>query len=436
MTREVPEIPDFLDRRKKQEQPHSDRAHATLAPSAAHRWINCPGSVRESKGIEETSSSFANEGTAAHELASLCLKQGFDTERFADYVIDITKETPGEMFTETMVDVNGMTRFQVDEEMVHGVQEYVDHVRDLVNAAKGEVKLDVEQRLDMTHIHPDIWGTGDATVYDEQADHLHVIDLKYGKGVAVDVEENWQLITYGAGAAKRYHNRGLKGITLWVVQPRAAHKSGKTIRDWEMHPLDLMDFEAELSEAAKKTEDPDAELKPGDWCKFCPAGPTCEVRRAAAKQAAMLEFDDQSSVLPVVEKMSPGMLADVLADAEFIGAWVKSVQEYAHDQAMAGKGPPGWKLVPKRAIRRWKDPDEAKFALELEGLEHDQIYAEPKLKSAPAIEKLMGKKPFKAAFGDEKTGEFIVKRSSGLNLVPDSDPRPAAKADGLKEFAP
>ena len=40
------------------------------------RWKKCPGSVRLSAGIESKSSSYAEEGSAAHALAELCLVRG------------------------------------------------------------------------------------------------------------------------------------------------------------------------------------------------------------------------------------------------------------------------------------------------------------------------------------------------------------------------
>ena len=46
------------------------KAHARLSPSAAVRWINCPGSVALSAVCPPAGSSdYADEGTAAHRLA-------------------------------------------------------------------------------------------------------------------------------------------------------------------------------------------------------------------------------------------------------------------------------------------------------------------------------------------------------------------------------
>ena len=49
--------------------------HARLSPSAAIRWINCPGSIRLSDQVPPAGSSeYADEGTAAHALAELKLR--------------------------------------------------------------------------------------------------------------------------------------------------------------------------------------------------------------------------------------------------------------------------------------------------------------------------------------------------------------------------
>ena len=48
-------------------------AHAKLSASGAHRWMNCPGSVKAEEGLKESTSSFAEEGTKAHDLMEMML---------------------------------------------------------------------------------------------------------------------------------------------------------------------------------------------------------------------------------------------------------------------------------------------------------------------------------------------------------------------------
>ena len=49
-------------------------SHALLSPSASHRWIECPPSVRLTEFMEDKSSAYADEGTLAHSIAENKLK--------------------------------------------------------------------------------------------------------------------------------------------------------------------------------------------------------------------------------------------------------------------------------------------------------------------------------------------------------------------------
>ena len=124
----------------------------------------------------------------------------------------------------------------------------------------------------------------------------------------------------------------------------------------------------------------------------------------------------------------------MLRDAEFIGNWVKAVQAFAHAEAIAGRMPPGFKLVPKRANRKWKNEAEATSMLKALAVDP---YQEPKLKSPAQVESAVGKKRFAGLLEDADALGFeepITKVSSGLNLVPLEDARQSVKSDGLLEF--
>jgi hypothetical protein len=128
--------------------------------------------------------------------------------------------------------------------------------------------------------------------------------------------------------------------------------------------------------------------------------------------------------------MTPEDFARTLRVAERIGNWVKAVQEYAHAEAVAGRCPLGFKLVAKRAVRKWRDESAVKARLMLDfGYREAEIYVEPKMQSPAGIEKLLGKKRFAAELADD-----VKKESSGTNLVPVSDAREAVVADAASEF--
>lgn len=404
---------------------HSARAHARLAPSAAHRWMHCPGSVRLSEGMPNETSSFAAEGTAAHELCAAVLTEGgFVADRLGRYVDVKTAK-----IVDTPEDTDDENRFfEITEEMADAVAMYVDHVKGLAGANSG---LEVEQRLDMTHLHPGIFGTGDATVFDPVDRHLHVCDFKYGKGVAVDADDNPQLLLYAAGAARRLHNAQIEKLTMHIVQPRAPHPKGP-IRSYEIDLLDLFEFEDTLAAAAAETDKPDAVVVAGDWCRFCPAQPVCPTVRAKRLAAAAEEFGDVGEPIALAppETLSDEKLGALLREADQIGNYVKAVQEYAHAQAMVGKMPAGFKLVAKRAVRKWRNEQEARAKLLALAIEP---FEEPKLKSPAKVE---GQFPGKNKAERQKAmADLVEAKSSGTNLVPVDDPRQGVVVDAKSEFS-
>lgn len=404
---------------------HTQRKHAKLAPSAASRWMNCPGSVKLSEPFPNTTSRFAAEGTAAHELAAYCLQNDED----AGAMIGQWFDTITGQFSVDAPDDPGETWFEVTDDMADAVQVYLDHFNDL--ASVQGIEREIEQRLDMTHLHPDISGTGDGLVFDPVRRHLHVLDYKHGKGVVVSAEENKQLMLYASGAARRYHNRGVQTLTLHIVQPRAA---GQAIKTYDFDVLDLLDFEAAVAAAAKLTEQDGAPTKAGDWCRFCPALAICPTAREASLSAVAEDFGDLGDItLTPPAELTPERLTAALDEADRLLTYIKAVQQYAHDEACRGNPPKGWKLVNKRAVRRWRDSDEALAALLAKpGVVKDELFTEPKLKSPAQLEKLFpgkNKDERQAAMAD-----LVVKSSSGVNLAPESDPRPAVKAGADADF--
>lgn len=382
--------------------------HATLAPSAAHRWFECPGSIRMSAGLSQ-SSRFADEGTAAHMMAQACLTQNLDADEYPHESITVRE---------------GVT-FDVTPDMIDAVQCFLDHVRIYLDQ---DFELSIETKLDLDHLWPGQFGTGDAVLYKASDGDLHVVDFKYGIGVPVYAAENPQLLSYASGAAHRYHNRGVSYITIHVVQPRIPGKA--PIDSWTTTPQRLMQFEDEFREKAERTALPNAPLKAGPWCQFCPASGMCPAFRDQAMNIAQAEFDvlDQLAALPKVENLSPDALGKLLSEINQVEAWCAAAREYAYQCAVEGQMPTGFKLVGKRATRRWIDDNKAAAALNtIYDLTANEIYTR-KIVSPAQAEKLIGKRDAKAL------QTLVSKFSSGVTLAPLSDKREAVAVSAIHEF--
>lgn len=63
-------------------------AHAICSPSGAVRWMTCPGSIREEARYPQTSSVYAEIGTAIHELAAQALINDIEVQPSAALTAD------------------------------------------------------------------------------------------------------------------------------------------------------------------------------------------------------------------------------------------------------------------------------------------------------------------------------------------------------------
>jgi hypothetical protein len=387
---------------------HTSRAHATLGASGASRWIACPGSVRLSKGMPNVSSVFAQEGTAAHELADKCLTTGKNAIEFE-----------GDIFEE----------HEVDEDMAEAVQVYVDAVR---KEAEGG-QLFIEQRFTLEDLNPPVpmFGTADAVIWNATTKTLTVMDLKFGAGVPVKVENSPQLSYYALGAMlalEKSHGIFPERVKMGIVQPRYRHPDGY-VRWFEIDSFTLRSEWADfLIQAAYKTLDDDAPIVPGDHCKFCLAQAKCPRLHEQAVALAQSEFDDGFSP-PEPESLSDSQIADILEKASTFKSWLVSVEAYAKDKMMKGGHIPGRKLVEKRAQRKWVDEQEAVDLLEQMGLEEDDIYTRKLISPAQAEGKLGKKKAI-----TEQLATIVSKQSTGYTIAPITDKRPAVVLTVGDEF--
>lgn len=408
----------------------TERAHSALGASASDRWINCPGSIRMQHGMPDQESVYAREGTAAHHLAERCLSSGEDAEAYIGWAIDTHKDVKTVFIEDEPGDDEWI--FGVDDEMAGAVQEYLDFARALIEPGD---EWEIEQRFHLTEFDDDFFGTSDLVVYKPAKARLHVADYKHGKGVAVEAKGNPQIRYYGLGAATRHHNRPLDEIHLHIVQPRCSHPDGP-IRTEIIDAVSLLEWSADLVVAAERTKAPDAPLAAGDWCNFCRAAAVCPTLKAKALEVARADFTEVGDELVLVKPESFGKdaLGKILREAHLLETWAKAVRVYAHNQALAGVIPEGFKLVGTRPTRYFRDRDATQAFLLCEGVEPEDMFDDPKFKSPAKVEAMLKKYGFKGKSAKTLIAHLIDSKSKNTVLAPLEDARPLARQEAASEF--
>jgi hypothetical protein len=358
------------------------KSHSRLGASSSDRWFNCSGSVAFSAQFPNVESPYAKEGTAAHTLADLCLKEN---------------KWPAD-FVGTFID-----DIEVTEEMADAVHVYVDYIRGM---SKGN-KLFFERKFHLSFIDDRLYGTNDAGIITPK-DKLIVIDYKHGVGVSVDAERNSQLMYYTLGAAwdpkkKAFHP--YKSFQNVIVQPRAEHPDG-SIRSWGFGWKELNEFKKELVAAVARTDN-DPTLTPGDHCQFCPALGQCP---AVHKQSMAVARTDFAQV-PAVEKLTPKQLNDIIQFRPRLNTFMDAVEDRARALILDGTSIDGLKLVRKRKNREWID--ENKASKKLTKLLGDDAYSS-KLRTPAQIEKILG---------EEIVEQLSFREQGELEVAPMSDKR-------------
>ena len=368
--------------------------HAVLPPSAADRWLNCPGSRALSKGLENTESDAAREGTFAHDIAARALEV----------------DQPASAFIGVKCD-----GFEVDEAMANHLQVYIDYVNDLAWLAD---YVRYEQKV---VFNEDNWGTSDAIIVTGSV--LDIADLKFGT-FFVGADRNSQLMDYACAALRSLDVTVVEKITtvrMHIVQPR--HYDGDNLcRMSQMSVEDLKRWETTVLEPGiLATKNPSARLKPGDHCTFCPGKMKCPAFRDEALATVAEVFPDELDA-PAVAPPPPSTLteAQLLVAYEalpILRAWIAAVENQANAEAKRGHPLPGYKLVASMGNRAWKDEKATVKALRTAGVD-------------PHVERVISPNQAQQVLGNKKAHKQFIddlcsRAVTGSKLVPMSDGRPS-----------
>lgn len=382
------------------------QGHSPVGFSKAHRYLECPGSVKAEEALPNVSGKAADDGTRMHEVAARCLQ--------------------------------GRTREPLDE--LEGderelVEAYVDHVLDR-DRGYTVTNLLVEEPFHLPHIHELLWGTADAVLLGIQGiagkeKWLEVVDLKTGYGyVPARLEDgriNPQLGGYllGAIAAVRRLGFAPTHFAITVVQP----KRGKPRREIVTR-AELAQLAVDLGDAVELALADDAPRKAGEHCTFCLAAGTCQTLRDHSLEQARVIFDDPVALKAqeVTPEMPGDELARALEAADVVEIWLRAVRAEAFRRLSDGADVPGFKLVAKRGRRAWLNEGQAYQRLLGAGLGEDDV-REWKLRTPAQVEKLVKRHKVEVDLG-----ELTLTKSSGATLAPENDPRPAIEAGAAHLF--
>lgn len=383
-------------------QNHKDRDHALLSPSSSGRWMNCTPSARLAETVENGTSVYAEEGTLFHEICEYCLAQ---------WNAGVWEPDPFGEELPTLKDDHLMHPL-FKPEMFQHARDYCDFVMNEnydLEKSDGACAMLLEERVDISEYVPDCFGSVDCQLVGH--DTLEIIDLKYGEGVKVKVENNTQLMLYALGALKE--KPSITKVKLVIAQVRLHH-----FDTWEISVNDLTQWANKvLKPAAKRAFAGEGEQKVGDWCGFCPVKAQCR------KQYENVMQDFERYEYP--ELLTQEEITDLIGKIDRYKSWLESVNKYVYDEALRGHKWNGYKLVAGRSSRVITDEEPIRQDLLREYLE-DEVF-NIKLKGIGDLEKLVGKKVFSA-----KYGQYVQSKSGKPKLVPDS--APGDEINALSDF--
>ena len=365
--------------------------HALLSASGADRWLHCPPSARLTQYMPDTYSEYAEEGKLAHAIAELQLRKKYTDPMGPQKFKNALKKLTSNQY--------------YNHEMAGYVAEYVDYVETAATACEHVPLVAIEARVNFGLYVPGGFGTCDAVILDGET--LHVIDLKYGKGVPVSAENNPQIMLYGLGAMFEYDIlEEVKRVRLTIAQPRLDSWS-----EWEITAVELREWgETVVKPLAARAMAGQGEYHVGSWCRWCKAKDRCTTRSDTLElegfPTTATNLISNTELAKRIEVITP--YVEILADLKAL----------ALAECLAGRDVPGFKAVEGRSNRVFTDVAAAFDAAIRAGYDEAKLFKREPI-TLTAAEKLLGKD------FDNVMGTYVNKPAGKPALVPASDKRDA-----------
>lgn len=374
--------------------------HYKYGGSTAERTINCPAWHNIGSDVPHgLPSPAALEGSLMH----LLFEMGVQDPEFE----------PAQMLGEERI-IDGVCLHVTDEHIqkVYDAYEHLENIAEVYGyeTVWPEVVMNTDDETGGT---ADIIGM---TVDDKvRVEQFGVLDLKTGDGYMVYAKRNDQLLFYAWQAIEKYKQEGFKftdktAIQLGIIQP--SERCDDPVDIWETDLNTVLKWARKYKQKQKEAKAGILTPCAGSWCRFCPKQPVCPVKTGQVQAAQRIPKDSPSLV----------QLQEALAIVDDMEDWCRAVRKVAHEQAEAGVKLEGFKLVNKRAIRKWDEPHlvHQKFKRSRKLIAAD--YEKVDMVSPAQLEKVCKAKGVDFSQFDA----YYSLQSSGTTLVKDTDPRPEA----------
>lgn len=350
--------------------------HAKFSPSSADRWMRCTASFYEHKP-DLIDSPYALEGTSAHDLAAKILEGETTLEEWKGKKYDHVKLTP---------------------ENMRALQYYIDEVGSLLFLHSDPTVL-VEHRLPPLH---EVWGTSDHSIM--SMSRLDVTDLKFGKGIIVEANNNFQLLTYLSLAAKElYEDRGLNmpdTMCTRIIQPRA--RTGELGSEHYYSPEDVKAFRKSQHDRIKEIKQGKVSYNPSDkacqWCSAakdgCRAYNEFMLNKAGLEFAAYVEETEEvlNPKVDLVPKLKDEEILRIFRHKTAFNNYIKAIEEAAIERQKNGAEFEGMKLVQSNTWLQITDEDALDASLRDFNIERS-LYVEEKFLSPSQLRTKFKKYP-------------------------------------------
>lgn len=391
-------------------------AHARYAPSSAHRVIDCPASLRACDGEADDAGFEAVEGTVAHYIHEQCLLFGVSPYKFVG--MHPVQFMPEDELTDAEWKLLPYSRgLKPDEDRIilkddaEYIEESVLWCRELPGDHFVEKRVNISPWCPV----PDQFGTADHFAC--QPRKLVVTDLKYGVGVQVYAEKNFQAILYALGVINEYDwEYDFDEVVIRIAQPRLRH-----FDVWVTTKAELLKIGEYIKERFALSAQPDAPFNPTDSaCRFCRVSHKCKA--LADKVLDMFDFDDDATADDVrleAEFLTLDRAVEIFKRRALFKIWLSAVEsDITTRLARDPESVSGLKLVEGRSNRDWLNAKKANEELSLYIDDEDKLYAPRKMISPAQAEKLLSK-------ADRSIVSVLAEKRPGKPTIADADdPRP------------